>query len=37
MARDQFVRDLLTRRADPALRSELRDLAPDTTDDLPLR
>jgi prevent-host-death family protein len=37
MARDQFVRDLLTRRADPALRAELRDLAPDTTDDLPLR
>lgn len=37
MARDQFVRDLLTRRTDPALRWELRDLTPDTTDDLPLR
>lgn len=37
IARDQFVRDLLTRRADPGLRSGLRDLAPDTTDDLPLR
>ena len=37
MARDRFVRDILTRRADPALRTELRDLAPDTTADLPLR
>jgi prevent-host-death family protein len=36
MARDRFKRDILTRRADPALRTELRDLAPDTTDDLPL-
>jgi prevent-host-death family protein len=37
VARDQFVRDVLSRRADPALRAELRDLSPDTTDDLPLR
>jgi prevent-host-death family protein len=37
MARDRFVRDLLSHRADPALRVELHDLAPDTTDDLPLQ
>jgi prevent-host-death family protein len=37
MARDRFVRDLLAWRADPALRAELRELAPDSTDDLPLR
>jgi prevent-host-death family protein len=37
IARDRFVRDLMTHRADPALRADLRDLAPDTTDDLPLR
>ena len=36
MARDRFVRDVLAHRADPALRSDLRDLAPDATDDLPL-
>jgi prevent-host-death family protein len=35
MARDRFVRDLLSHRADAALRSDLKDLAPDTTDDLP--
>jgi prevent-host-death family protein len=37
MARDQLVRDVLTRRADSALRADLRDLSPDTTDDVPLR
>ena len=37
MARDQFARDLLAHRADPALRAELRELAPETTDDLTLR
>jgi prevent-host-death family protein len=37
MARDRFVRDLLSHRADAALRTDLKDLAPDTTDDLPLR
>jgi prevent-host-death family protein len=37
MARDRFVRELLANRADSALRAELRDLAPDTTDDIPLR
>jgi prevent-host-death family protein len=35
MARDRFVRDVLSHRADAALRSDLKDLAPDTTDDLP--
>ena len=36
MARDRFVREMLAHRADPALRTELRDLAPDTTDELSL-
>jgi prevent-host-death family protein len=36
MARDRFARDVLVHRADPALRADIRDLAPDTTDDLPL-
>jgi prevent-host-death family protein len=35
MARDRFVRDLLSHRADAALRTDLKHLAPDTTDDLP--
>jgi len=34
LARDVFIGRLLSHRADPALRAELRDLAPDTTDDL---
>ena len=34
MARDEFVRRIMGRQADPALRQELRELAPDTTDDL---
>ena len=34
MARDEFLRRIIGRQADPALRRELRDLAPDTTDDL---
>jgi len=37
LARDAFVRQVLAHRADAALRAELRDLAPDSTDDLPLR
>jgi prevent-host-death family protein len=37
MARDRFVRDLMSHRADASLRADLKDLAPDTTDDLPLR
>ena len=36
MAREAFIGRLLSRRADAALRTELRDLAPDMTDDLPL-
>jgi prevent-host-death family protein len=35
VARDQFVRRVLSNRADPALRGDLATLAPDTTDDLP--
>jgi prevent-host-death family protein len=37
MARDAFVRNVLSHRADRALLTDLRELAPDTTDDLPLR
>ena len=35
MARDRFVRTVLDQQADPDLARELRELAPDTTDDLP--
>jgi len=35
MAKDEFVRRIVGRQADPGLRDELRDLAPDSTDDLP--
>ena len=34
MARDLFIEHLLGHPADPGLRAELRDLAPDTTDDI---
>ena len=34
MARDVFVHDVLSHRADPALRADLRELAPDATDGL---
>jgi prevent-host-death family protein len=34
-SRQDFVSRVVPRQADPALRSELRALAPDTTDDLP--
>jgi prevent-host-death family protein len=37
MARDRFVREVLARRADPALLADIRALAPDSTDDVPLR
>ena len=37
IGRAEFVRRFLDPQADPALRQELRDLAPDTTDDLPDR
>ncbi len=35
MAKDEFVRRIVGRQADPGLRDELRDFAPDSTDDLP--
>jgi prevent-host-death family protein len=35
LAKDEFSRRILGRQADPGLRRELRDLAPDSTDDLP--
>jgi prevent-host-death family protein len=34
ISREEFIRHIAPRQADPALRSELRALAPDTTDDL---
>lgn len=34
LSREEFVRRIAPRQADPALRSELRTIAPDTTDDL---
>lgn len=34
MARNDFVRHVLVRQADPALRRELAELSPDTTDDI---
>jgi hypothetical protein len=37
VARDEFVRSILPRQADSGLRAELRELAPETTDELPLR
>jgi prevent-host-death family protein len=36
IGRDEFVRRIGGRQADPALLHELHGLAPDTTDDLPL-
>lgn len=35
MTRAEFTRRVLAHQADPSLRSELRELAPGTTDDLP--
>lgn len=34
LSRSEFVRRLASRQADPALADDLRELAPDTTDDL---
>ena len=34
MAREEFVRRIVGRQADAGLRGELRELAPDSTDDL---
>lgn len=36
LAREEFVRRIGSRQADPALAGELAELAPDTTDDVPL-
>jgi prevent-host-death family protein len=35
MTRDEFIRRVLPRQADPGLLAALRELNPDTTDDLP--
>lgn len=37
LPRDAFIRGILARQADAGLRAELRDLAPDLTDEAPLR
>lgn len=37
VSRDEFVRRFRSRQADAALAGELRQMLPDTTDDLPLR
>jgi prevent-host-death family protein len=37
LARATFVPDILSHRADAGLRADLADLAPDSTEDLPLR
>ena len=34
MKRSEFVNRMLAHQADPGLRAELRELAPDSTDDL---
>ena len=37
MSREAFARQVVPVQADPALRAELRDLAPDLTDEIPAR
>lgn len=37
MTREEFIRDLLPNQADPGLLRELREMNPDTTDDIPFR
>jgi prevent-host-death family protein len=37
MPRDAFIRTVISHQADPAPRDALRELAPDSTDDLPWR
>lgn len=37
LPRDEFVRRIQSHQADAALAAELRDLAPGSTDDIPLR
>jgi prevent-host-death family protein len=36
VSRDVFVSEVMSHRADPGLLADLRDLAPDPTDELPL-
>jgi len=36
MARNHFVREVLSHQADPDLRRELAELSPDTTNDYPV-
>ena len=37
LPREEFVHRVVSHQADPDLARQLRDLAPDTTDDLPFR
>ncbi len=37
MPREEFLRLLIGHQADPGLTAELREMLPDTTDDIPLR
>lgn len=37
LSRDEFARGVLVHQADPGLHNELRELVPDSTDELPLR
>jgi len=37
LSREEFVRRVVSNQADPGLARQLHDLAPGTTDDLPLR
>lgn len=37
MPRDQFIRTVLRHQADPGLTDLLREMMPDTTDDIPIR
>ncbi len=37
MPRDEFVRTVLRHQADPGLTDLLREMMPDTTDDIPIR
>lgn len=37
MTREEFIREILSHQADPGLSDELREMNPDTTDDIPWR
>jgi prevent-host-death family protein len=36
MPRDEFIRTVVAHQTDPGLRADLRELLPETTDDIPL-